>query len=130
MAQVLLTHTEPTLELAQKVVTEIGKPLSKGITIDQIIQLTSKAFGVPQENFMKKSRKKDIAFARQIAMYLAKELSRFSTTTIGLHFGGRDHSTVIYAHKIIEEQLNIDAVLRRKVEEIKRMLQYSNSTNG
>jgi len=74
---------------------------------------------------MKKSRKKDIAFARQIAMYLAKELSRFSTTNIGLHFGGRDHSTVIYAHKTIEEQINIDAVLRRKVEEIKRMLQYS-----
>ena len=125
MAQVLLTHTEPTLELAQKVVTEIGKPLSKGITIDQIIQLTSKAFDVPQENFMKKSRKKDIAFARQVAMYLSKELSRFSTTNIGLHFGGRDHSTVIYAHKIIEEQLKIDAVLRSKIEELKRMLQYS-----
>jgi chromosomal replication initiator protein len=125
MAQVLLTHTEPTLELAQKVVTEIGKPLSKGITIDQIIQLTSKAFDVPQENFMKKSRKKDIAFARQVAMYLSKEMSRFSTTNIGLHFGGRDHSTVIYAHKIISEQINIDAVLRNKIEEIKRMLQYS-----
>jgi chromosomal replication initiator protein len=125
MAQVLLTHTEPTLDLAQKVVTEIGRPLSKGITIDQIIQLTSKAFDVPQENFMKKGRKKDIAFARQIAMYLSKELSRFSTTNIGLHFGGRDHSTVIYAHKTIEEQLKIDAVLRNKVEEIKRLLLFS-----
>ena len=125
MAQVLLTHTEPTLELAQKVVTEIGQPLSKGITIDQIIRLTSKAFDVPQENFMKKSRKKDIAFARQVAMYLSKEMSRFSTTNIGLHFGGRDHSTVIYAHKTIAEQMKIDAVLRNKIEEIKRMLQYS-----
>lgn len=125
MAQVLLTHTEPTLELAQKVVTEIGQPLAKGITIDQIIQLTSKAFGVPQESFMKKSRKQDIAFARQVAMYISKELSKFSTTTIGLHFGGRDHSTVIYAHKVIENQLKIDAVLRNKIEEIKRMLQYS-----
>ncbi|MCK5033376.1 MAG: chromosomal replication initiator protein DnaA [Calditrichia bacterium] len=125
MAQVLLTHTEPTLELAQKVVTEIGQPISKGITIDQIIQLTSKAFDVPQESFMKKSRTKDIAFARQVAMYLSKELSKFSTTTIGLHFGGRDHSTVIYAYKVIEGQIKIDAILRNKIEEIKRMLQYS-----
>jgi chromosomal replication initiator protein len=125
MAQVLLTHTEPTLELAQKVVTEIGQPLSKGITIDQIIKLTSKAFDIPQESFMKKNRKKDVAFARQVAMYLSKELSKYSTTTIGLHFGGRDHSTVIYAHRVIEEQIKIDAVLRNKIEEIKRMLQYS-----
>lgn len=125
MAQVLLTHTEPKLELAQKVVSEIGRPISKGITIDQIIAMTAKVFGVPQESFMKKGRKKDVAFARQVAMYLAKELSNFSTTTIGLHFGGRDHSTVIYAHKVIEEQINIDPVLRNKIEELKRMLEYS-----
>jgi len=125
MAQVLLTHTEPTLELAQKVVAEIGRPVSKVLTIDQIIHMTAKSFGVPEERFMKKGRKKDVAFARQVAMYLAKELSNYSTTTIGLHFGGRDHSTVIYAHRVIDEQMAIDPVLRNKIEDLKRMLEYS-----
>ncbi len=125
MAQVLLTHTEPTLDLAQKVVTEIGRPISKMLSIDQIITRASKAFNVPQESFMKKGRTKDVAFARQVAMFLAKELTNYSTTKIGLHFGGRDHSTVVYAYNVIAEQMRIDPVLRNKIEDLKRMLEYS-----
>ena len=91
LAQVLLTHTEPTLDIAKKVVREIGRPITQRLTIEQIIEVTSKAFGVPAESFMKKGRKKEIAFARQVAMYLSKDLTDYSTTVIGLHFGGRDH---------------------------------------
>lgn len=125
LAQVLLTHTEPTLDIAKKVVREIGRPITQRLTIEQIIEVTSKAFGVPAESFMKKGRKKEIAFARQVAMYLSKDLTDYSTTVIGLHFGGRDHSTVIYAHKIISGQIETDAILRQKIEDIKRKLEFS-----
>ena len=86
MAQVLLTHTEPTIELARNVVAEIGKPSGNKLTIEQIIQMTAKSFGVPEERFVKKDRKKHIALARQTAMYLCVELTQHSTVNIGLYF--------------------------------------------
>ncbi len=125
MAMVLLTHTEPTIELAKNVVTEIGKPTGKSLSIDQIIQVTAKSFGVPEEAFRKKNRKKEIAFARQVAMYLAKELTEFSLTVIGLHFGGRDHATVLYAHKVIENQMRKDDALAERIEKMKKLMQHS-----
>jgi chromosomal replication initiator protein len=125
LAQVLLTHTEPTLELARTVVSEIGRPGEKQITIEQIIQMTAKSFGVPEERFMKKDRKKHVALARQAAMYLAVELTNYSTVNIGLHFGGRDHATVIYAHKVISSRMNDDMVFDKKIEELRKRLEYT-----
>ncbi len=126
MAQVLLTHSEPTLELARKVVAQFGTPIENRLNTEQIIKMTAKSFGVPEESFMKKNRKKQIALARQVAMYLAVELTNLSTVTVGLHFGGRDHSTVIYAHKMIQERMQDDEVLQRKVIELRKRLEYSN----
>ena len=125
LAQVLLTHTEPTLELARMVVSEIGKPANKQITIEQIIQLTAKNFGVPEDRFMKKDRKKHVAIARQVAMYLSVELTHHSTVNIGLHFGGRDHATVIYAHRIIAVKMSGDPVFKNKISELRKRLEYT-----
>ena len=125
LAQVLLTHTEPTLELARTVVSEIGKPSSKRITIEQIIQLTAKSFGVPEERFMKKDRKKHVALARQAAMYLCVELTNYSTVNIGLHFGGRDHATVIYAHRVVGAKIATDKNFQEKMYELRKRLEYT-----
>ncbi|MEE9118383.1 MAG: chromosomal replication initiator protein DnaA, partial [Calditrichia bacterium] len=107
-AQVLLTQTEPTIDVARSVVAEIGKPKTKQLTIEQIIQMTAKHYNVPEERFMKKDRKKHVALARQVAMYLSVELTNHSTVNIGLHFGGRDHTTVIYAHRMINQKMGND----------------------
>ncbi len=125
LAQVLLTHTEPTLEIARMVVSEIGKPANKQITIEQIIQLTAKNFGVPEDRFMKKDRKKHVAIARQVAMYLSVELTHHSTVNIGLHFGGRDHATVIYAHRMVAEKMSGDTVFKNKIGELRKRLEYT-----
>jgi chromosomal replication initiator protein len=125
LAQVLLTHTEPTLEIARMVVSEIGKPANKQITIEQIIQMTAKNFGVPEDRFMKKDRKKHVAVARQVAMYLSVELTHHSTVNIGLHFGGRDHATVIYAHRMISEKMAGDIVFKNKIAELRKRLEYT-----
>jgi len=124
LAQVLLTHTEPTLDLAKTVVSEIGKPSSNPLSIEQIIQMTAKSFTVPEERFMKKDRKKHVALARQVAMYLCVELTQYSTVNIGLHFGGRDHATVIYAHRTIKEKLKHDIIFKHKIEELKKRLSF------
>jgi len=125
LAQVLLTHTEPTLEVARTVVSEIGRPAQKQITIEQIIQMTAKSFDVPEERFMKKDRKKHIALARQAAMHLAVELTNYSTVNIGLHFGGRDHATVIYAHRVISARMVEDLVFNKKMTELRKRLEYT-----
>jgi len=125
LAQVLLTHTEPTIELARTVVIEIGKPSQHQITIEQIIQMTAKSFSVPEERFMKKDRKKHIALARQAAMYLCVELTNYSTVNIGLHFGGRDHATVIYAHRVISDRISRDGIFSKKMSELRKRLEYT-----
>lgn len=123
-AQVLLTQTEPTIEVARSVVAEIGKPKTKQLTIEQIIQMTAKHYNVPEERFMKKDRKKHIALARQVAMYLSVELTNHSTVNIGLHFGGRDHTTVIYAHRMINEKMGNDKTFKNKIQELRKRLAY------
>ena len=123
-AQVLLTQTEPTIEVARSVVAEIGKPHTKQLTIEQIIQMTAKHFNVPEERFMKKDRKKHVALARQAAMYLSVELTNHSTVNIGLHFGGRDHTTVIYAHRMINEKMESDKTFKKKIKELRKRLAY------
>jgi len=123
-AQVLLTQTEPTIDVARSVVAEIGKPRTKQLTIEQIIQMTAKHFNVPEERFMKKDRKKHVALARQVAMYLSVELTNHSTVNIGLHFGGRDHTTVIYAHRMINEKMENDNTFKKKIKELRKRLAY------
>jgi chromosomal replication initiator protein len=123
-AQVLLTQAEPTIEVARSVVAEIGKPRTKQLTIEQIIQMTAKHFHVPEERFMKKDRKKHIALARQAAMYLSVELTNHSTVNIGLHFGGRDHTTVIYAHRVINNKMENDNSFKKKMKELRKRLAY------
>jgi chromosomal replication initiator protein len=63
-----------------------------------------------------------VVTARQIAMYLAKELTNSSLKTIGLHFGGRDHSTVIHAYQSVEDQMKVDPKFNTNVQQIRRKL--------
>jgi chromosomal replication initiator protein len=123
-AQVLLTQTEPTIDVARSVVAEIGKPRTKQLTIEQIIQMTAKHFNVPEERFMKKDRKKHVALARQVAMHLSVELTNHSTVNIGLHFGGRDHTTVIYGHRMINQKMSNDRTFKKKINELRKRLAY------
>ena len=124
MAQVTFTAAEPTLELARQIVNEIAPPDKKVLTIESIVEYTAKVFNLSSDHLRAKTRKKDIVRARQIAMYLAKQMTSHSLITIGLHFGGRDHSTVIHAINTIETLLKKDASLRNQIEAMKKHLVY------
>ena len=125
LAQVTFTAAEPTLELARTIVSEIARPDKSILTIERIMEYTSQIFGLPVDQLRAKSRKKDIVQARQAAMYLSKQLTNHSLVTIGLHFGGRDHTTVIHALECVAERLKNDTAYRQKIESMKRHLEYN-----
>jgi len=125
MAQVTFTSAEPSLELARSIVSEIAKPDRTVLTIETIMEHSAKVFDIPDDQLRAKTRKKDVVRARQVAMYLSKLLTSHSLVTIGLHFGGRDHSTVIHAVESVAKVLKTDMVFRQQIESMKKHLEYS-----
>jgi chromosomal replication initiator protein len=124
MAQVTFTAAEPTLELARKIVNEIARPDKKVLTIEDIVEYTASIFHLSSDHLRAKTRKKDIVRARQIAMYLAKKLTNHSLITIGLHFGGRDHSTVIHGINTVEELIKKDRSLKQQIDSMIKHLEF------
>ncbi|WP_281883263.1 chromosomal replication initiator protein DnaA [Paenibacillus sp. YYML68] len=95
------------------------------ITIQDIQQKVGEFFGLKIEDFKARKRTKSVAYPRQIAMYLAREMTDFSLPKIGEAFGGRDHTTVIHAHEKISEALKTDQELykitQNLIEKIKNV---------
>jgi chromosomal replication initiator protein len=121
LASVSLSSKEITFELAKKTVKEIATDRKTStLTIETITKVVCEHLGVAENKIRDKTRKKEIVLARQIAMFLAKELTLSSLKTIGLHFGGRDHSTVIHACNSIEENKNKDISFQNIVDDIRK----------
>jgi chromosomal replication initiator protein len=115
-----LSSKEITFDLAKRTVKEIATDRkTRSLTIETITKVVCDHFGVAENKIRDKTRKKEIALSRQIAMYLAKELTLSSLKTIGLHFGGRDHSTVIHACNTIEDLKSKDPTVNNAIEEIR-----------
>ncbi|HPG39108.1 MAG TPA: chromosomal replication initiator protein DnaA [bacterium] len=120
-----LNGQDITLELAKNLLKDVCIPKIKAISIEFIQQTTAEYFGFPDDMLRAKTRKKEIVQARQLAMYLCKLMTESSLKTIGLHFGGRDHSTVIHAITSTEESLKSDNKLREHVDTIKNKIEIA-----
>ena len=81
---------------------------SQEISVNRIKEKVSTAFGIKMDDFNSKKRTRTIAYPRQIAMYLSRELTDLSLPKIGNEFGGRDHTTVIHAHDKISKDLELE----------------------
>src|SRR5690625_2978393 len=92
------------------------------ITVQGIQELIGEKYDIKIEDFAARKRTRAIAFPRQIAMYLSRQLTDLSLPKIGEEFGGRDHTTVIHAHNKISEMIEKDANFERDIEEIKEQL--------
>ncbi|MBP1682464.1 MAG: dnaA [Ignavibacteriaceae bacterium] len=126
LASVSLSSKEITFDLAKKTVKEIATDRKTStLTIETITKVVCEHLGVAENKIRDKTRKKEIVLARQIAMYLVKELTLSSLKTIGLHFGGRDHSTVIHACNTIEEMRIKDPTLNNVIEEIRNKVELA-----
>jgi chromosomal replication initiator protein len=111
-----------TKDLAQVALREILHRSPKNITIDQIIAQVAKVFNVKPSDIKSKKKHKLYSLPRQVAMYLAREVTEHSYPEIGEAFGGKDHSTVIYGARKIEKALEQDHSLRNIVDGLKKNL--------
>ncbi|RKY80804.1 chromosomal replication initiator protein DnaA [candidate division KSB1 bacterium] len=123
LAYASLNSADITLDLAKTVLKDIIKKKNTNVSIELIQQTVADYFGIKDDLLRAKTRRKEIALARQLAMYLVKEITNNSLKTIGLHFGGRDHSTVIHACQIIKDKLDSDKKFKDIVSEIKRKIE-------
>ena len=120
-----LNGKDITLDLAKSLLKDVCIPRIKAISIEFIQQATAEYFGFPDDLLRAKTRKKEIVQARQVAMYLCKTLTESTYKTIGLHFGGRDHSTVIHAINSTEDILQSDSKLRETIDMIKNKIEIA-----
>lgn len=125
LANASLSSQEIDLNMAKKTVKEISTSRQINISIESITKFVCDYFKVDENKVREKNRRKEVVMARQVAMYLSKKLTKSSLKTIGLHFGGRDHSTVIHAYNSIEDMVNSDSNLKETVESIKNKIELS-----
>lgn len=118
-----LSHADITINLARRALREtLGKGAQQGITIDDIIQGVSSLTNIPENRIIGKGRKMEVAQARQIAMFLCREMMGASLENIGLHFGGRDHTTVIHACRTVRNKMEKNTDFKHRLEGIRAKL--------
>ncbi len=122
-ANMQLVGREITLESAQEELHDLLRSHERRVTIDEIQRRVAEHFNVRLAEMTSDRRARIVARPRQVAMYLAKQLTTRSLPEIGRKFGGRDHTTVIHAVRKIEELMLTDPVLAEDVELLRRMLQ-------
>jgi chromosomal replication initiator protein len=118
-----LTNREVTVDLATEALKDIiSKKQGKHVTIDSIQDIVSSYFNLRVEDLKSQRRTRNVAYPRQIAMYLSRKLTDMSLPKIGEEFGGRDHTTVIHAYEKISENLKTDDSLQHTVNDITKKL--------
>ena len=100
----------------------VGKKQINRIDINNIVKVVGRIMKVTEKSILGKGRNMEIALARQICMFIAKEKTSLSLASIGKQIGGRDHSTVIHAHKTIKKKLNKEIELQQIINNIKNQL--------
>lgn len=121
VAHATLMRTPLTLALAEEV---LGSLLGQSVTVDipQIVQAVCRYYRLPEEEVLGRSRRAEVALPRQIIMYLARRETDASLPQIGQALGGRDHTTVMYAHDKIADLIERDQQLRRDLMAIRELL--------
>lgn len=121
-----LTNNEINIDLATEALKDILPTLKpKQINSDLIIDVVSDYFNLKPSDFKAKKRTRTVAFPRQIAMYLCRELTDASLPKIGEEFGGRDHTTVIHAYDKISKEMEEDVSLKNIIKELTDRIQKS-----
>jgi chromosomal replication initiator protein len=118
-----LTNREISVDLATEALKDIiSNKQTKHITIELIQDVVSSYFNLRIEDFKSSRRTRNVAYPRQIAMYLSRKLTDMSLPKIGEEFGGRDHTTVIHAYEKISEGLKSDEALQHTINEITKKI--------
>ncbi len=121
-AQASLTGRPVNVEMAKNILQDLIEEDEKPVTTDHIQRIVCEHFALKLSDMKAKKRTKEVALPRQVAMYLSKQLTSLSLSDIGKNFGGKDHATVIYACKQVEERKAKDEVFNRMIESLLRKI--------
>jgi chromosomal replication initiator protein len=122
-AQSSLTGRRIDEEMAKEILKDLIDDEEKPITTDRIQKIVCEYFGIKVPEIKARKRTREVALPRQIAMYLSKKLTGMSLNDIGKNFGGKDHATVIYAYKQIENKREKDEAFNRMIENLLQKIQ-------
>lgn len=122
MAHSSLVGRRMTIELAQEVLKDLLRSCDRSVTVEEIQKHVANYYSLRFSDLTSGKRSKDIAWARQVAMFLAKDLTTKSLQDIGRTFGGRDHTTVLYGVRKVTKMLSGDSKTREDIDLLRRML--------
>ncbi len=126
LATASLRHVDDIdLTMAKSVLKDMVRNSNAQISIESIQNYVCEYFDIEPNKVREKTRKQEIVEARQIAMFLSKKYTKSSLKTIGLHFGGRDHSTVIHAISTVEERLSTSTKYTRILKELEQKIEVA-----
>ena len=115
-----------TMDLARKVLDDIldtkENGAAKNITVELIQEIVASHYKIKTQDMKTSTRLRTIAFPRQVAMYLSRKLTTLSLPLVGKHFGGKDHTTIMYACQKIEGMLQKDLVFQKELESLERTI--------
>jgi chromosomal replication initiator protein len=123
IAHANLFNRSVTLEATQEVLHDILKAHDRRVTIEEIQKRVAEHFSIRLTDMSSARRARAVARPRQVAMYLAKQLTSRSLPEIGRKFGDRDHTTVMHAVTRVTELIGVDAAFAEDVELLRRMLE-------
>ena len=116
------THSPITVETAEKAINDVILQKEKVISADYVQEIIARFFNIDKKDLKGPKRSNDIAFPRQIAMYLCRETANMSFPQIGNEFGKRDHTTVMHAYSKIEKEIKNNPTTKLTVESVKKIL--------
>ena len=110
------------LETARAILATYGNRQQRPLQISEILETISKHFGIRLQDLLGRKRTRSLSYPRQVAMYLARQLTPLSLEEIGMHFGGRDHSTVLHAERLVETNCAKNPELAHTVAQLRTRL--------
>ena len=110
------------MEMTEKAINDIISKKEKVVSVDYIQEVVANYFNIDKKEFKNSKRSNDVAFPRQIAMYLCRNVASLSFKQIGDDFGKRDHTTVMHAYKKIEQELRDDPNTKLIVDSVKKII--------
>jgi len=122
IANATLAHQEITIDLAEQITGKIVSEEKNELTIDKVQKTVCEYFNITKEALISQSRKRQIVQARQISMYMSRNLINCSLSTIGAECGGKDHATVLHACTTVQDLMSTDRVFKQYVSDIEKML--------
>ncbi|HIP36582.1 MAG TPA: chromosomal replication initiator protein DnaA [Crocinitomix sp.] len=122
IAQATLNKKAITLELAKKMIDKYVKVSAREVSMDYIHKIVCDYFNLPIELLKSKTRKREVVQARQIAMFFAKKMTKWSLASIGAQCGGKDHATVLHACRTVNNLSETDKQFRGYLEDLEKKL--------